>query len=617
MNAMTDNLPDDIMSAAMEIARIVYGGIDTKSPQWKLCVEAARTIASPDDGTVKVDDSFEMAAKAQEAFAARDAFNKQNPSGTHGIIKTPLGQMIKTRVEQTAMVFPNRYRGQSVMAWFHEVGWKDISLFSREEKLYSVAEELTTLAMQAKQASKLEMSRLLLQAAVSADPKCFHALNEQGVMCSSDQDFEGAVKFYTAALDASPDIAPVLNNRAMAYRSVGRSEEAVKDAMRAMKLLPGEDMIALNCASALDDVGRVDEALAIMYDYAERHPDNKNIHYNLALTLLSAGRFEQGWKEYAWRLMMPSVNSHYEHFDIPRWNGEDVTGKNVLVWGEQGIGDEIITATMLPDLIQIAGHVTVLCNERLVPVYQRSFPTATIDQRPACDIIETFPREPLRPELIPVSVRGKTFDVQMSQGDLGTLFRPNAESFPRAGRFLEADHNATLAFSLALRTDLTEPKKIIGISWHSKRNIRIGTLKSLRLIDFAPILKMPGCTFVNLQYGDCDEEIAEVEKELGVKVLQMKGVDPLADLDAFTALVASMDLVISASNTAVHIAGALGVPTWVMCPNGAGKLWYWHQGTEQSLWYPSVRLFRQKYTSKWDGVIDTIAGKLSEYLDGR
>ncbi len=602
---------------AQRIARSVFGGVSEKSAQWELCLETAREIQeSINNGetvSITFDGMFDAADKSTKDFASCREFNKKYPVGTEGVVEVWGGNLVKTKVAMAAMVFPNPRTGQTVMAWFEDIGWKNVSQFQQRPPSQSIAEELTVLALQAKNAGKKEMADLILQSALVADPTCFHALNERGALCTSNQEFDKALEFYSAAAESNPRSGEVLNNKAMALRALGRSHEAVEAARKAMKLSPGQDMVALNAASALDDVGEIDECLAILDEYIERNPNNINIHYNKSLILLSAGRFYEGWREYAWRLRQPAVNSHYDHFDIMPWSGGSIDGQNVLVWGEQGLGDEILTATMINDLAARAAHVTLLCTDRLVPLFQRSFPNITVDARPTVGVVETFPRERLAPELIPVSMRGKTFHAQMSQSDLGQMLRPNIGSFPFQLSFLKSASSTTFALSQSLRKD-TLTSKIIGISWHSKRNIRIGTLKSLSLRDLAPILKTPGCTFVNLQYGDCDDEIAEVEKEFGVKIFQLPAADPLTDMDSFASLVAAMDLVISASNTTVHIAGGLGVPTWVMTPTGPGKLWYWHRSRTDSPWYPSVELFRQPNAGKWGPVVETIAERLAEFV---
>jgi hypothetical protein len=210
-----------------------------------------------------------------------------------------------------------------------------------------------------------------------------------------------------------------------------------------------------------------------------------------------------------------------------------------------------------------------------VPVFARSFPTFEILGRPDNTVPTTSPAGA---------------DVQISAASLGQFVRPSFASFPNHGGYLRAD--ATKTEQCRARYLATHPgQRLVGLSWRSV-NAVFGQSKSLTLTDLAPILRTPGTTFVNLQYGDCSADLEKVRTELGVNVIQDTTIDPLRDLDGFCAQAAAMDLVITTSNTTAHTAGALNVPVWVLLPPAKGALWYWFVGREDSPWYPSARLLR-------------------------
>jgi hypothetical protein len=135
-------------------------------------------------------------------------------------------------------------------------------------------------------------------------------------------------------------------------------------------------------------------------------------------------------------------------------------------------------------------------------------------------------------------------------------------------------------------------RRIVGLSWRSK-NESIGRAKSADLKEWGPVLQTAGVWFINLQYGDVTEDLAEAKKCLGVDVFNDPEIDSSGDLDDFFAQVAALDLVISTSNTTVHVAGSLNVPTWLLLPRGGAALWYWFLKRSDSPWYPSVRIYRQ------------------------
>lgn len=597
-----------IGAAALQVARCVYGGINPEGPEWEKCIETANALR----GSIILS-PFNKYDASREAFKECAEFNKKYPFQTKGVLTAPGGVEIRVDIAQPALVFPDPYGGEKVMAWFTNVGWRPAKDFVMKNDVATAAQELTMLGQQARQRGNVEVALHLFDAALEADPTYWHVLNEKGTLLNEQQRYPEALVAFTAALAINSSNGEVFNNRGMVYRNLGRPKEALDDCQEALRWLPGNGLIALNAASAYDDMGMVDECLQIVDDHIRRNPGNPNIQYNKAILMLGDGRFKEGWKQFEWRLNQPTAAGHYEHFDIPRWKGAPLDGKSVLIWPEQGLGDEIITASMVQDVIAAGAKVTLLATDRLVPLFRRSFPDATVGNRSGALTHITLQRTPLEPQFLPAAVRDGKFDYQMSQGDLGAAFRPDLESFPKHAGFLIADEYLSRMYrDMCERHDPN--KKIVGISWHSQKNIRIGKLKTIGLRAFAPILKTPGVTFVNLQYGDCAAEIAEVEKEFGIKIMNFPDADPLRFMDRFSALVYAMDLVISVSNTTVHVAGGLGLPTWVMVPEGPARLWYWLRKRHDSLWYPSLQLYRQSASGIWSDTIAKVAKNLKMWV---
>lgn len=261
----------------------------------------------------------------------------------------------------------------------------------------------------------------------------------------------------------------------------------------------------------------------------------------------------------------------------------------VLAWGEQGIGDRILLAGMLADLHEAAGDVAVETEPRLVPLLARSFPALEI-------LAEGEPPA------------GSGFMSQIALGALGQHFRKQPDAFPSRSTYLRADPARTAA--LRHRYTIAPDRLLIGISWCS-RNAAFGRFKSVGLAEWAPILAVPGVTFVNLQYGDTHDERSRIEAP---HILHDATIDPLRDLDGAASQIAAMDLVITTSNTTAHMAGALGIETWTLLPSGPGLLWYWFQDREDSPWYPSMRLFRQHRPGDWTELIARVASRLDRRL---
>ncbi|MDX2223902.1 MAG: tetratricopeptide repeat protein, partial [Rhodospirillaceae bacterium] len=333
-----------------------------------------------------------------------------------------------------------------------------------------------------------------------------------------------------------------------------------------------------NMAEAHASLGRLDAAIPLAEQAVAAAPDDPRLAYNLGLFELKAGKLGRAWDLFEHRFY--SDASARETFKKrypeppPYWAGEDLSGKSIVVWREQGLGDEIMGAGALPDLFARAQACKFVCNPRLAAVHRRSFPG-----------LELVPDADLQ------NLTSLNVDYQVPLGSLGRFFRRDLALFPRHAGYLKADP-AKVARVQAKYRAMAAGRPRVGISWRSKNEL-LGAIKSAGLAAWAPILSAPDAWFVNLQYGDVAKDLAEINTQPGIAVYNDPEIDSGGDLDDFFAQVAALDLVISTSNTTVHVAGALNVPTWLLLPHGAGTLWYWFERRADSPWYPSLRLYRQ------------------------
>jgi tetratricopeptide (TPR) repeat protein len=393
-----------------------------------------------------------------------------------------------------------------------------------------------------------------------------------------------------AAVDRALAIEPAhraaLVTRAVILRKAGRSDEALASCDRALGLWADDPEALTVRADVLVDLERFEEATAAFDRIIARDPEPALPKWNKSFICLGLGQFQEGWTLYErrWAGARGLVPRPYPQ---PRWHGGRVDG-TLLVWGEQGLGDEILHASMIPDLMQRTPSVTLEVEPRLVALFARSFPGAKVI--------------PLGPALSP-----GPFVAQTSIASLGGHFRPSFEAFPKRDRgYLVADDTRTRA----LRQRLDDGRTVIGLSWVSKAPIG-GAQKSARLADFAPLLRSPGYRFVDLQYGDTQAERAAVERELGIRVERLADIDNMNDLDGLAALMGACDAVVTVSNTTAHLAGATGRPTWVMVPHGHARIWYWFRDRDESPWYPRVRVTRQQRGQAWPDLIATVAADMA------
>jgi len=386
---------------------------------------------------------------------------------------------------------------------------------------------------------------------------------------------ESEVAFERAlALDpGNPDIHYAFSNL-KSFR--GAYQEAVAHLETALRLRPHWPDASNNLANQVEALGDRARALAIFDRAIEQDPANTGAVVNRGMTCLALGRLAEGWQGYARRFDDPRFPFVPRAWPWPKWQGEDLAGKSILLWGDQGVGDEILYGSMIHEIAARAGTCVVECEPRLVALYKRSFPTLEV---------VTDRGRPGKSTLTE-----RTFDFQCSVLDLGAHLRRSFAAFRNHRGFMQADAAAVARLRqryLASGAD----KRLIGLSWRSS-NPGMGHQKSLALTDLLPLLEQAGVTFLNLQYGDVEQEITALRAVHGIEVLRDGAIDPLTDLDAFAAQVYTCDAVVTVSNTTAHFAGALDVPTVLYVPNGRKRHWYWFDQGHHSPWYRTVRIVR-------------------------
>ena len=427
-------------------------------------------------------------------------------------------------------------------------------------------------------------------AAIALEPRMAEAWNNRGIALKDTGRHEEALASYDRALALQPRYVEAHSNRGNALKELRWFDESLASHDRAIALKPGYVEAHYNRGNVLSDLKRPEEALE-SFDAALRlNPDHAEARNNKAHLLLGQGRFPEGFADYGARWRSANAPAQPLQAGIAPWTGE--TGGHLLLWAEQGIGDEIFYASMLSLLPLHEMRVTLAADKRLHAIYRRSFPQI--------DIIDS--------EDVTFHAAGD-FTAQAAIGDLGSVLKLDARRIgERRVPFLLADPERRA--ELRSQNEVLCQKPVCGIAWKSA-NKRFGAEKSLHLGDLAPVLAVPGMNFVNLQYGDVTDEITEVREALGITVHEAAGIDVFADLDGLMALVDCCDVVLTTSNVTAHIAGAIGKSATVLVPAGKGSLWYW-QGGANNLWYPSLYRIAQDGPGNWTSAIDRAAAWIKE-----
>lgn len=393
-----------------------------------------------------------------------------------------------------------------------------------------------------------------------------------------------ALSFLYRAAEKSPQ-SDILSNLGLCYKYAGHHDKALKCLERAIKDNPSKETLNTYAGFHIN-VGEPQ----IAQKYAEKalKKDNQfpTAHWNLAMSLLETGQWERGWDEHEWGFKN-GTRLKREILGKPQWDGTN--GKTLHIYGEQGLGDEIMFASIIPDVLAAGNKVIFECHQRLETLFKRVWPDMPIYGTRTEKELD-WPTE-----------LGNEFDASVSIGSLGKWFRRSRAAFPGTP-YLKADA-------------LPKGNKFrVGISWTGGKKEGRVVVRSIPLAWWEPIISAPNVELVSLQYTDADADIDAVNR-MGYDI-QKRQEAKAHDYYETAQLVASCDLVISCCTSVIHLAGALDVPTWVMVPSKPA----WRYGVSGGMpWYRSVRLYRQPKgdADAWRPVIERVGFDLSELLNAK
>lgn len=372
------------------------------------------------------------------------------------------------------------------------------------------------------------------------------------------------------------DSADIQNNIATLYINEGNPERAIDPLMRALRA----------------------------------DPKHSQSLWNLSLCYLELGQYEQGFGLYknGKRANVRQERNYTLNGTTPEWDGSP--GKTVVVYGEQGIGDEIMFASCIPDMLRDCKQVIFECHVSLKELFKNSFPTV--------DCYGTREEQQIKWAYDPATMQPVyPIDAKIAIGDVPQFYRKRLEDFP-GKRYLTPTPESNMRAATRLNQVITDGKPVIGINWIGGVKRTRVEVRSLTLEQMLPILSQDA-HFVVLQYTDCKDEIFEFENKYGIKLHYWPDLAKHVegrDYDVFAGLVANLDLVISNCSSVIHLAGSMGVPTWCLTPSRPA--WRYRLDLDFMPWYGNtVRLFRQaKNTVEWEPVVDAVAEEFSKRLRG-
>lgn len=409
-----------------------------------------------------------------------------------------------------------------------------------------------------------------LRPAIQRDAQNAMLWNTLGTVLSEQGDPAGAQTFFDEALRVDPKFAKARYNRGNSRLALGDLDQALDDC---------------------------DRALVQTAD-----PDERAMMTLARSTIqIANGAIAQGWIDYEARLDPRFSAATHFLIDRPRWTpGTDLAGRSLLLMGEQGLGDEVLFANFISDLLQRLGpdgRLSIAVEPRLIPLFQRAFPTATVGAH------ATYAVDGKTCRTAPFVKDWAAIELWAPMASLLIDLRPTVESFPSRTGFLPADPARVAHWREVLKD--APPGFMVGMLWKSMKLDGARHRYFSPFDAWAPVLTAPGLSLINMQYGDCSAELAAA-KDAGIDIWTPPSIDLKQDLDEVSALSCALDLTIGFANATTNLAAAAGAPVWFVSTPGA-----WPRlGTTRYPWYPQARVFLPPGFGQWDAVMADVATAL-------
>lgn len=431
--------------------------------------------------------------------------------------------------------------------------------------------------------------------ALARDPGQPLALHYLGVVLYQKGQARDALPLLEYAVARVPQEAEFHNNLGLVLAALDRNDEAVAAHRAAIALRPGHVTAWNNLGLALQAMNRLPDAIDAYRHALAGDPGFAHAHWNLALALLADGDYAEGWREYEWRLRLPELGGNAPRPPAPRWFGEDLAGRSVLVTTEQGQGDAIQFIRFAKVLSGRGARVVVETQAPVARLLATAPGVAGIRALLPADMSEASETCNRRPQV--------SFDYSIPLLSVPGVLGLGASDLACEVPYLRVDP-ARREASLAAIANATGSVRRIGLAWAGSPHHANDRRRSIPLAALAPLLRLPGIAWYSLQKGAGVGEIATVPE--ASRLVSSELGDDFGDT---AALVDALDAVVSVDTSVAHLAGALGKPVYVLLPFAPD--WRWGITGDRTPWYPTARLVRQPAVGDWDGAVAALAASLS------
>ncbi len=406
---------------------------------------------------------------------------------------------------------------------------------------------------------------------------------------------EEALPYYEMAIRDDPTHLRAHNDLGAALTELNRPNPAVMILKSAIRLMPNTAELHFNLGNAYTRQRRVANALSEFERAIELSPDFAVAHFNRGIALLTLGDYKAGWPEYEWRWKTPTMIGSVRSFPIPQWNGGDIDGKTILLHAEQGLGDAIQFIRYVPWVASKEAYVVVECSRLLHGLFSSVKGLARlIDQA----------------ESGTEAARG-AFDFHLPLMSLPGVHGTTAHNMPCPVPYLAADRSLSRAWGQTIDSHGAAYK--VGLVWQGNPDHQRDRFRSVPLQALRPVFDIPGVAWISLQKDSYPGMTDGAPNAVAPSIPRLESGAGIGDFADTAAIVDSLDLVISIDTSVAHLAGALGKPVWLMLPVDSD--WRWLLDREDSPWYPTMRLFRQRAPGAWGEVTERLKAALAEAVN--
>lgn len=510
--------------------------------------------------------------KYQEALALLDSILKKQPEHRLAKRSKPVALFHMGRQLEAARLFHQ----------LHEQDPEDLVILKHCGVAYTAV-------------GAFEIAIQFLSRYVKSKPNDFDAWTSLSAAAGKSQQYVEAMFYATQALSLEPTNPNAYNNLGATLLGVNKMEEG-EQAFETALLLDKNNVDALsNLATLAHQRGNYESAVTLYNNLIKNLDPNTNfakeVIYRSSFSHLATCDLTEGWRRYDLGFLPTDRGSRTpkRQFQEPQWHGEPLGDKCLLIWGEQGLGDEIIFFSLLNEVQNHCSRIIVECEPRLVSLFERSFPNLKIKATK------------LNPKELTYS---KEFDVHIPVGSLMGLFCNTITDFEKFKPYIKP--NPHIANDFADRLNKVSGKKLVGLCWRSGKLNTNRNLHYLSIDDLTDVLKLEDCTFVNLQYGDCEDELTRIENKLNIKILRWNDVDLKNDQEQLAALISCLDVVVTAGTAVMALSMTLGKKTIMFGPKGWDFL-----GQDKYPWSPIVEAFSPSTGDELISVIPNIIKRLN------